>query len=983
MGPIGKLTRPWVAPGRYRQWRGRSGWAAREAARSLRARGQGEARRWPRGLVHYPFVWMVLLSWIIQQLPIPLTIGILAPWPSVARSVITTWVTVVGAILALAMAVVVFAAQAFVGSRLGQYGGSLQDFAVSTGLLWILNGGVVALFAGGTALLGWGFGAPGGWSGTVAVIWGAWFVFSVPMVFWQVVGSVESRKLREWRLRHVREMSRSAAWKNALSYLAEQRIEEKCHERSIERPLFAWSRIPDERVLCAAPADGQVTDISLRRIGELADSAEPNATLSLHVRVGDAVRRGEPLVTSDVPVLSTSNVRLVMVTEPEPDRAVEFVDALHSEALDAIRSGQPSWYQSIVDTYAELLLGPAREMQRFGLPPDVGLRSHRGIFTKTPLDRVARNLYEELVEAVVGTGREVAFEAMYLPKRLAQEAAGLGAYELFANMVGLYPEAYSSLAQTPEPPLRDVLVDRSWRHLVETLEYPIGRDLAETTDTDEVAALAKFVTIADEQVVEVLRRAISAVDWRFVESALDGWLESLSSWVGYLDYAPGSFTPGSEDNTEARDLALARSSLVAQRHLWLFGLAMWALRVGTMRGSSEAIGKFLLLQDRLGTNEDLLRAASEALGGLRDHVFSHWIMMEVPPRRIHVGGADAELLAAFVGCLLVRASNSEIRELPPMEWLPVRLDAALRTVEELAGKPEVAEGLHIDDIDSAAQSVREMLVASAAAQRQVEDERQRRLPIPAESIEAISTVAQESWDNSRFVSRIFEALGRSAPSDIPEDLESWRRRLLVEKLFLQQDRESDLEHFGSELGRALSRGEVTALVRALAGSSSVRVPIAGLLGTLRNEVANLRDRGLKPTVVLLPVQWRLHSAIGLPWDPTGHPPPPSDLELRSGAVVQHIGSVAGVPAFYSAEVDDRHVYVIDLNEFGWWTYPPEDDGQQAHVEIVELTEADPAVMSAEAARKSELLKMARVEALERFAIRVDDPSAATVIHLEP
>jgi hypothetical protein len=84
-----------------------------------------------------------------------------------AERFITALWQVQGAVLALSIAVIVFAFQAVPSSR---YGIKLYEFAEDTRLFPVFNWGIVGLLVDGLVLLGCGRGAPAGSAGSWAVV---------------------------------------------------------------------------------------------------------------------------------------------------------------------------------------------------------------------------------------------------------------------------------------------------------------------------------------------------------------------------------------------------------------------------------------------------------------------------------------------------------------------------------------------------------------------------------------------------------------------------------------------------------------------------------------------------------------------------------------------------------------------------------------------------------------------------------------------
>jgi hypothetical protein len=114
-----------------------------------------------------------------------------------AERFITALWQVQGAVLALSIAVIVFAFQAVPSSR---YGIKLYEFAEDTRLFPVFNWGIVGLLVDGLVLLGCGRGAPAGNAGSWAVVVSMSSFVTVAWLFWRTVVALDPDRLHRLRL---------------------------------------------------------------------------------------------------------------------------------------------------------------------------------------------------------------------------------------------------------------------------------------------------------------------------------------------------------------------------------------------------------------------------------------------------------------------------------------------------------------------------------------------------------------------------------------------------------------------------------------------------------------------------------------------------------------------------------------------------------------------------------------------------------------
>lgn len=963
----------------------------KEAVRSLKNLGLSPPKESFLGewASRYPVVWLVPVALVIQTLPVPWFLPTLRD-PGRAEVVIGTVVGVVGSVLALALAVILFTAQAFYGSRYARYGGSLTQFVEVSGLTWTLSLGVTALVTGGLSLASQRAGGP--WPSTWVLIVSSAFILSLPILFWKALEAIDPRRIDEWRLGRIRHLTGQQAWSSALMHLASQAVLQRCEVLGIKyQPLTLGG---GDTTILRAPASGYVADLNLQVIEQLAERARSGeANVTLLKLPGDSVQDGEPLVMADRSIDPGESRGLIKLADPPAQEPLELLDELHTEGLDAVRSAQPTWYESVAQAYSEYVLGGAQRLAQVGLSPDIALQSADWIFARTPLRRLSQYLYEELVEAATGRGREVAFEAIYLPTRIANDATRLGAEEVFSEMVRLYPAVYASLQQAGDPPLEHLMRDRIRHHLLRIIEHPLVSEIRGQSDGIRVDRLASMIQKADAQVAELIRNAINLRDTETVHVVVEEWLDTLGPWrPEHSRPHPWEIETLKKSQGESEELLELENRLGADQHAtmrkrevlssrrrWLFGLAMWALRAVRDEPGHPGARMFLELEEKVGGVLDLFATARDALVGGASQWFSSWVMLEVPRGRIHVGGADAELEAAFVAALLVRADQGGAIDLPPAEWLPPRLDRLLSTLEELHVDQSLMAALAVSDPEAAQERVADVLRSSAQAQEELEAEAERRLEVPDEAIQILREQTKASWNESRLVSRLFELLDRIRPSSDP-NLDRWTMAIRYPKNFLQLERRDDLKMFGEELGLGLSRGEIKALTKSLSTSPHSTVSKSEVSRAVTEALTQLRESDYEPNLILLPVDWRLHSQLGLDWLPEGHPEPPEWMQLTSNSIAQHLGEVDGVPSFYSAEIPENRVLIVGLQAFGSWLHPSDLNKPMVEVTVEEFNGQD----AASDLSPDEILEKERtalVVAIERLSIQVDDAMAARVIQL--
>jgi hypothetical protein len=128
----------------------------------------------------------------------------------------TLW-QVVAAALALSIAMVAFAFETFNSSRERAYGGNLREFGFQTGLVVVVEIGVVALLVDGFVLFGVVGDAPAGWPALCAIAVSAASLLGVLYVFHRVLVVMDDRELLQMRRRRLQVLVDDAMRRQLLS----------------------------------------------------------------------------------------------------------------------------------------------------------------------------------------------------------------------------------------------------------------------------------------------------------------------------------------------------------------------------------------------------------------------------------------------------------------------------------------------------------------------------------------------------------------------------------------------------------------------------------------------------------------------------------------------------------------------------------------------------------------------------------------------
>lgn len=281
----------------------------REARREqVRAEGIGRSERaigWVKSRTRstfetsrYAFLWILFVGLAGLYL-IPsevrfwrwrLRLGLFDRPTEAAEFLRTLW-QVEASVLALSIAVIIFAFQAVSASR---HNIKLYEFAEDVHLFPIFYIGLVGLIVNGLVLLGFGNGAPrGGAALWVTVVSGAAF----PLLAWlftRTIRALDPDELHRGRLARIREEVDRAVEQEIFKRFAQAILEHRCNEAGIELRLFLSGSPPADSIEIVAPGSGHVRDINVKKLKSLTEGGLSG--VKLLVNVGVTVAEGQTIL---------------------------------------------------------------------------------------------------------------------------------------------------------------------------------------------------------------------------------------------------------------------------------------------------------------------------------------------------------------------------------------------------------------------------------------------------------------------------------------------------------------------------------------------------------------------------------------------------------------------------------------------------------------------------------------------------------------
>jgi hypothetical protein len=308
------------------------------------------------------------------------------------------------------------------------------------------------------------------------------------------------------------------------------------------------------------------------------------------------------------------------------------------------------------------------------------------------------------------------------------------------------------------------------------------------------------------------------------------------------------------------------------------------------------------------------------------------------------------------------------------------------------GEVGLWERLDIDRVSDRVELLRAALGAANLRRQRGEEER---LAAESPDPDVVATAAgkvRAIWQANRIAPALFAAfslivIDEQAP---PAGTEHFLVQATVPKgVFVAGSYANDTFLF-SELGRSAANSEMTVLIGRMAGSTELTTSAGPRAEAIRHGVRAMREEGYAPTLLIIPIDWRLTEELGLHSSEKIGPP----FELPEATRHWYKGVFEGVHVVVWPRVLNEQALVIDLEKYGLWRQwiPQGEEELSILVEFVDeeealrLATADPALgadanhQSAEE-RALRLQSDAVIRIMGRWTIETVDALAVRKIHI--
>jgi hypothetical protein len=380
------------------------------------------------------------------------------------------------------------------------------------------------------------------------------------------------------------------------------------------------------------------------------------------------------------------------------------------------------------------------------------------------------------------------------------------------------------------------------------------------------------------------------------------------------------------------------TDLVRRRRALTFGLAMWAVHLCREPDKAEGeppVAELRILNSRFGGVEDVFDGYDSAANAEESEraPWANWFLRERAPGRFDYIPTSPELLFTALLLALAHIGGEQELELRPREWFGWRAAEIEEQLDALRGEgerwmailgvlaPQRTEGDSLpapdavnDDWTARVERLERGIARGRDLWSSSEREAEREAPLAPDRVEELEASLLEELRTRRYVRHLFAVQAalehRLGP---PEDFEARIARSWIPRGFLTADsRVVGIDMAGRDLARTTLSEEGDQLVEVLP-KADPQEPLseADFEHQLKDQIENMREVGFVPTVLLIPMSWRLREALG--FSPFGTP-----QEVRAHPLVPTLGEgeFAGifdeVPVLELVQLEGDALWIADL-----------------------------------------------------------------------
>lgn len=548
------------------------------------------------------------------------------------------------------------------------------------------------------------------------------------------------------------------------------------------------------------------------------------------------------------------------------------LDGVQEETREAIRTGNVSKLERVLDMHLSLLERFLEETSAYGLHYDSKTaRSELG-FGWRQIFRIVTS-FEQAVDYAFKQGDlETISHIVYFPRRVSNLAVQHGDHFLFQRFIAIFNFIYFLGSKAVGARTKDFAIDRSWRHLAEMTLY-IHRLLEDATELERINNLKDYLI---EILLTFNRLLKTASDNKDLESfkkigfAFDDILKYFKPKTSFFKVQIALQSPQlrEEEKTELNHQLKAKKGLVEAKEkvedtkkcVW-FGLGAWITRL--YRKQELTQDEFLTFFNEISTRFDNLEKLSSTFGMLA--LFSDvkfgwdfWVLKE--KREGKVFGIDTREWMQWFYCIqgirLTPTSIGEGTPISPSRLIVDRLENLKTACNTVLKEPKKWESALGDKIQEKVSNF--LLLNERAAEQQIRIEKQWLVEqeLSTRMCEDCKNKIVEAWKTAATVGAIIERLGNFEDYDVDDKCKKIKYfgfNRLGDKAAFVEGWHVGYVGFGEVFGRSLGHGENGLLLKEICGSLKLHKKVSRnkICASMHSAIMRLRTARFKPSLIFI------------------------------------------------------------------------------------------------------------------------------------
>jgi len=843
--------------------------------------------------------------------------------PEDAAHYLTSLWQVLATVLGVSIVLIAFVLQAFVGANERRYGGTLREFALESGLIFIIDIAASSLVIDGIVLLGNLRDAPAGWAGGMAILLSTVAVIALlTMVPRLVLRIIDPERLRRARGLRTLQAVDTALREQIVGQIGDQLIWTHRDVWRITRGLTPTS--PD---IVTARQDGYLHDLRLGTLRRVVRKL-PAGSFEVLTTVGDEVDAGEALLSLPEPLPRALRWRARRAFVIRPRSTVRSsqalnraLDQLAQQGIAAIRARQESGWREVGDLYREILVRFPRLTKALGLS-FAGAVSRPGLLGRGPVDRVFDDLRDAYREVLAVDDPGIAEALAHLPLFVAGDVATLDAPAMISDALGIYVPVYLLSRDATQGMTNNragvLLLNRSVECLFDGLDrisgYGPRHGYRPLSDADALKNMRVGLAAAQS----LMRSLISAGDEPRLETSLKRMSDLTEPWVE---------APNPSDALREIQAAIDGALLV---------LTMWAAHLhadAEQPKESPFAAAVVALLLRLDDGDRVLKAYELVTDDRERSLgedWSYWFYDDTAGGVQQLSGGLHIERAVVLALVNIALSQGDIA-LEPADVLEHRVDGLNSALDSVANDARwdflaaSQSSEEISDLDPAAprplrdalERVRAALDSVAKDQTQTARAQVRQAGLDSNQVERFRRATVRAAADQRLIRDLLHHVDASRRVPAPTTPQILSRNWIDKRFFIGDRSFVGQDMTARQLARGATIAERQALLNALKPDGEIRAQ--DIAQVVRDTIRGFRDDGATPSLVLVPIGFELAGALRLQ--------PYSRQPLATPAVPvmhnrQFNGEIDGVPVLHDPRISREHLFVVDLEgavRFEEWT----------------------------------------------------------------